>query len=491
MSSISHNLSFYKPITKDGLILKKLVTKGFGPCPGKGMECVVNYYSETEDGRFLDNTNVLREPYVFTLGKLSVNPGLEIALKSMEMGEKAVFCIAPEYSFLSEEKFKNCDEALLQNLKNEGFKVEIDKKYTKEELLKMEPKDAKKYQNVYYEIELVKFDKPRPKRVTLSPDERMEQAYELKTEGNELFNQKRYREAIIKYKDGHYYLQQIPTQFLSEKVRELQNSLTLNITNCHIKLLEYVYALKNFDENFHFPKTPKLFYFKAVCYMRLGEFDSALQNLKELEIVLPNDPSVKQCFDEFYMLKNKTLEKQKENYKKGLFESGLYSEKKIENDNKYNPPKFDGKNLCFYLDFLINKDTINPKKIKIEIFNNNSEIKKYFEELIKSKTLVKKEIPFDFENNENNLITIDDNFPEIENFENIYAPKEEALIILEKNKENKKSLSVTINKMNDSPLENMFVIGRVYYNQNAIKSLKENKVKGTIEITDIDYTINY
>ena len=90
MSSISHNLSFYKPITKDGLILKKLVSKGFGPCPGKGMECVVNYYSETEDGRFLDNTNVLREPYVFTLGKMSVNPRQKNKNRSMEMGEKAV-----------------------------------------------------------------------------------------------------------------------------------------------------------------------------------------------------------------------------------------------------------------------------------------------------------------------------------------------------------------------------------------------------------------
>ena len=32
--------------------------------------------------------------------------------------------------------------------------------------------------------------------------------------------------------------------------------------------------------------------------------------------------------------KNIFFSKQKENYKKGLFESGLYSEKKIENDGK-------------------------------------------------------------------------------------------------------------------------------------------------------------
>ena len=107
MTSITHTLSHYKPITKDGLILKKLVTEGFGACPGKGMEVTVHYYSESEDGRFLDNTNVLREPYVFIIGKINVIPGLEIAIKSMQMGEKSVFCISPEYSFFAEEKFKS------------------------------------------------------------------------------------------------------------------------------------------------------------------------------------------------------------------------------------------------------------------------------------------------------------------------------------------------------------------------------------------------
>ena len=47
MTNIVHKSLNYKPITSDGLIQKKLVTEGFGPCPGKGMEVVINYYSET------------------------------------------------------------------------------------------------------------------------------------------------------------------------------------------------------------------------------------------------------------------------------------------------------------------------------------------------------------------------------------------------------------------------------------------------------------
>ena len=115
MTNIVHTSLNYKPITSDGLIQKKLVIEGFGPYPGKGMEVVVNYYCETEDERQLDNTNILKEPYIFTIGKLSVIPGLEISIKSMKMGERSVFKIAPEYTFFSEEKFKNCDLTLLNN----------------------------------------------------------------------------------------------------------------------------------------------------------------------------------------------------------------------------------------------------------------------------------------------------------------------------------------------------------------------------------------
>ena len=66
----------------------------------------------------------------------------------------------------------------------------------------MEIEQAKKYQNLYYDIELVKFDKPRPRKTQINPQQRMEQADELKFEGNKLFKEKRFMEAIIKYEDA-------------------------------------------------------------------------------------------------------------------------------------------------------------------------------------------------------------------------------------------------------------------------------------------------
>jgi FKBP-type peptidyl-prolyl cis-trans isomerase 2 len=128
MTSIDHKSLNFKPLTKDNLIEKNLIIEGFGIFPGKGMEVHINLYSESEDGRFIDSTNILKEPFTFIIGTYTINPGLDFAVRSMKMGEKSVFRISPEYTFLSEEKFKKCDKKLLENLKIEGFKTKIEKK---------------------------------------------------------------------------------------------------------------------------------------------------------------------------------------------------------------------------------------------------------------------------------------------------------------------------------------------------------------------------
>ena len=91
-----------------------------------------------------------------------------------------------------------------------------------------------------------------------------EKAEQLKNEGNELFRLQRYYEAIIKYKDGLEYITQMPTEFLTQKVYDLRHQFNLNITNCHIALNEYNYAMKSLNEAFTINKTPKCHYFRAV-----------------------------------------------------------------------------------------------------------------------------------------------------------------------------------------------------------------------------------
>ena len=453
MYSIDRSLINYKPLTKDGLILKKLVKEGFGIYPGNGMEVFLHLYGEAEDARCVANTRLVKEePRIITLGQLKEFPGLEIAVKSMKMGEKSTFKFAPEYTYFSQEKYNKCDPTIIAHLKPELFKTEIPEKKTEEEIKKMEIEQAKKYQNLYYDIELVKFDKPRPRKTQINPQERMEQADELKFEGNKLFKEKRFMEAIIKYEDARDYLKHLPNDFITDYYHTMQNSLTLNITNCRINLSQYNYALKNLEENFVFKKTPKAFYFKSLCQMHLGDFESSYQNLLELQKVLPDEKQMKTFFDDYYKFKEETLKQQKDRSKKGIFQSGLYKDKKDEEKKEFSLPKLNKEeNPCFYIDFLINGDEMNPKKVKFEIFKNTENliynIFEFIKNEIKNKTIVGKELKFDFTINDednkgeyNNIVLFekikdvqkDDKFDEI----NKYPINEEVLLLLHRQKEN-------------------------------------------------------
>ena len=412
MYSIDRSLINYKPLTKDGLILKKLVKEGFGIYPGNGMEVFLNLYGESEDARCVANTKLVKEdPIIMILGQLKEFPALELAVKSMKMGEKSTFKFSPEYTYFSKDKYSKCDPTIISHLKPEMFKTDIPEKKTEEEIKKMEIEDAKKYQNLYYDIELIKFDKPRPRKNQINPQERMEQADELKSEGNALFKEKRFMEAIVKYEDARDYLKHLPNEFIADHYHTLQNSLTLNITNCRINLNQYNYALKNLEENFVFKKTPKAFYFKSLCQMHLGDFESSYKNLLELQKVLPDENQMKAFFNDYYKFKEETIKQQKDRSKKGIFQSGLYKDKKDEEKKEFSLPKLNIKeNPCFYIDFLINGDEMNPKKIKFEIFKTNENLIyntfEFIKNEIKNKNIVGKELKFDFSTDEYNNIII-------------------------------------------------------------------------------------
>ena len=515
MYSIDRSLINYFPITKDNLIQKKLVKEGFGIYPGYGMEVFLHLYGEAEDGRCVANTRIVREePRIIILGKLQEFPGLEIAVKSMKMGEKSTFKFPPEYTYFSQDKFSKSDPNLISHLKPELFKTEITEKKSNEELKNMEIDQAKKYQNLYYDIELIKFDKPRPRKSQIGPKERLEQADELKYEGNKLFKEKRFMEAIVKYEDARDYLKNMPNDYINDFYHNLQNSLTLNTTNCRINLGQYNYALKNMEDNFLFEKTPKAFYFKSLCQMHLGDFETSYKNLLELQKVLPDEKQMKIFFDDYYTFKEQTIKEQKERANKGIFKSGLYGDKKYEsNENKeYSLPKINLKeNKCFYIDFLINGDEMNPYKIKFEIFKyddnnigNSLLIKDTIEFItneINKKNIKGKEINFNFtdDNNYNNIILFEkyrELNPKEDDFDenNIYPPEEEVLLLLHKiciDNNYYYNIEISGKKLNEKPLKDFIVLGRCYYNQKIIINLTQNKMKGNLKILDIDETLNY
>jgi hypothetical protein len=342
----------------------------------------------------------------------------------------------------------------------------------------------------------------------------LEQADELKYEGNKLFKEKRFMEAIVKYEDARDYLKNMPNDYINDFYHNLQNSLTLNTTNCRINLGQYNYALKNMEDNFLFEKTPKAFYFKSLCQMHLGDFETSYKNLLELQKVLPDEKQMKIFFDDYYTFKEQTIKEQKERANKGIFKSGLYGDKKYEsNENKeYSLPKINLKeNKCFYIDFLINGDEMNPYKIKFEIFKyddnnigNSSLIKdtiEFIKNEINKKNIKGKEINFNFtgDNNYNNIILFEkyrELNPKEDDFDknNIYPPEEEVLLLLHKiciDNNYYYNIEISGKKLNEKPLKDIIVLGRCYYNQKIIINLTQNKMNGNLKILDIDETLNY
>ena len=233
----------YVDLTGDGGVLKKTELEGFGSICPHDSEVTVIYEGQIEDGRIVDNTRIRPEPYSFIIGKGTVVSGLEIAVKHMKIGEKARVKIRSDYAY-----------------GNKDLSLNIPAK----KLSEMEESEAKKYSDIVYEIELVKHDKVRKSKTQMDFDERITEACELKEAGNELFRQKQFREAIIRFEDGLKYLTQIPTQSLTSKIIDIRLTLTLNITNCFIQLYEYHYALKRVNEALDIKTTPKCFYFRCV-----------------------------------------------------------------------------------------------------------------------------------------------------------------------------------------------------------------------------------
>lgn len=492
-----NSLIGYENITEDGGVKKKIVKFGFGGNPVDGEELTVNFIATLEDGRTLDNTYITREPFVFCLGKKSVIPGLELALKRMKMSEHALVVIQPEYSFLEFEISK------LENEKKEEFELKKSKKYSEDELKEMDAKEARYYLPVTYDIELVKFDKHRKHKSVMQPEERIEEAGFLKIEGNELFRDKKFREAIIKYETGLNYLHQMPTENLNQKVLDLRLQFFLNITNCHLSLFEYNYALKKVEEAFTMKNPPpvKCYYYRCIALMNLGEFEKAGKDYKLLRTMLPNDIQIKQLENDFEKIKENSTKQKKGIIKKGIFGAKLYEEKEVAIKKL---PCNEESSKCFYIDLLVNQNNKDPQKLKFEIFLHSMiNLKSVFEEIdviVRDKKLKNGEIVvntqiyevlslFQFENSEN------DKFEEYfkKNVStNIYPPCEKYLLVLLK-QDKKYILSVTFDKISENLVENMIVLGRCYYNVDFLSKIltiskEEKEVK--IEVTDCGYSLN-
>ncbi|GAB2233225.1 hypothetical protein Droror1_Dr00002444, partial [Drosera rotundifolia] len=163
-----------------------------------------SYQGHDEKGELLE----------FKTDEEKIIDGLDKVVLTMKKGELALLIIAPEYAFGSSE--------------------------SKQELAIVPPNSA-----VYYEVELVSFEKEK-ESWDMNTQEKIKAAETKKEEGNALFKASKYARASKRYEKGAKYIE-YDTYFSDEEKKQSQAlKITCNLNNaaCKLKLKDYKQAEK-------------------------------------------------------------------------------------------------------------------------------------------------------------------------------------------------------------------------------------------------------
>jgi FK506-binding protein 4/5 len=266
-------------VTDDKKVLKKTLKEGEGyERPNEGAIVKLKITGKLHNGTIFlkkghDNEEELFE---FKTDEEQVIEGLDKAVMKMKKGEVALVIIAPEYGFGSTE--------------------------SKQELAVVPPNST-----LYYEVELVSFDKEK-ESWDMNTEEKIEAAGKKKEEGNALFKAGKYTRASKRYEKAVKYIE-YDTSFGEEEkkaAKALKVTCNLNNAACKLKLKEYKQAEKLCTKVLELEsKNVKALYRRAQAYINLADLDLAEFDIKKALEIDPDNRDVKL---EYKTLKEKMRE---------------------------------------------------------------------------------------------------------------------------------------------------------------------------------------
>nr|CAB3484222.1 unnamed protein product [Digitaria exilis] len=232
-------------------ILKKVLKEGEGyERPNDGAVVRVRLIGKLEDGIvFVKKGHDGEEPFEFKTDEEQVIEGLDITVVNMKKGEVALARIPPEYAFGSAE--------------------------TKQDLAVVPPNST-----VFYEVELVSFEKDKESWDLKSNVEKIEAASKKKDEGNAWFKMGKYAKASKRYE--------------KKQSKALKISCKLNNAACKLKLKEYREAEKLCTKVLELESTNvKALYRRAQAYIELVDLELAELDIKKALEIDPDNRDVK------------------------------------------------------------------------------------------------------------------------------------------------------------------------------------------------------
>ncbi|EME29616.1 Peptidyl-prolyl cis-trans isomerase FKBP62 [Galdieria sulphuraria] len=295
----------YHNLTLDGGVKKRVLTEGSGTPPQANQRVWIHYVGKLENGEIFDSSRERGQPLSFRLGKRSVILGLEILVATMKVGEVCAASLTPEYAFGSEGRRKR-QMTLQKNSKKDRNK----KHYCV-------PPNA----NVFFEVELMELAALTPEKAlqSLSPEEKLRKAAELKDRGNSYYKELKfilsrecYEEAIriLEYfwhpkndskhqTNGYDDADKWNEKNIQDEVNSMKVAILSNIALTYFKqdrfqqAEQYATATLKLDSN-----NVKALFCRGRARMQLAELQSAKEDLLQAAKLQPQNKDIRRELDE-------------------------------------------------------------------------------------------------------------------------------------------------------------------------------------------------
>jgi hypothetical protein len=86
-------------VSGDGGILKLITKRGDGQVPAKGASISAHYTGKLTDGKKFDSSRDRNSPFSFPLGQGRVIQGWDKSFATMNVGERAILVLSPDYAY--------------------------------------------------------------------------------------------------------------------------------------------------------------------------------------------------------------------------------------------------------------------------------------------------------------------------------------------------------------------------------------------------------
>ncbi|KAF5830730.1 hypothetical protein DUNSADRAFT_14112 [Dunaliella salina] len=265
-------------VTDDRSVLKRIIVEGHGNPPPLFSRCLVHYVGRLQrDGSIFMDTRTesqSQQPVKVVSGRHSSakETGLWLAVATMRVGEKAiVFIQDPKYGYGAAGNF--------------SFPA-------------VPPSSS-----LTYEVEMVGFEEPQQPDESADDasgllfEERLERAEQRRVQGNQLFTEGRYQEALSKYAVALSYMDEdfmIQLEgFYEDKAKQVKLPIHLNMAMCQLRSKDFQTAIYNCSEVLKIePGNAKALFRRGTARHALGQTELALPDLQAAAEKSPKDAAI-------------------------------------------------------------------------------------------------------------------------------------------------------------------------------------------------------